>query len=122
MVCSSPDGNHGGPLHVNGVTNNNCENGMQTKRDSAPDDQFRHPMSLEEVRVLSFYAVLMSLVLTATQRLSVQFRKRAHETVDYICDYYAHVDEMPVRAQVEVLLTLCRCALSTCSVNGGLMQ
>ncbi|KAL3137675.1 hypothetical protein ABBQ38_004950 [Trebouxia sp. C0009 RCD-2024] len=42
-----------------------------------PNEQFRHPMSLEE------------------------FRKRAHETVDYICDYYARVDDLPVRSPVE---------------------
>lgn len=72
MVSSSPRANHGGPLDVNGVTNNGCDNGMRAKRDSAPDDQFQHPMSLEEVPILiSVCNCLKSFVSTATQNVSV---------------------------------------------------
>ena len=36
----------------------------------------------------------------------VQFRQRAHEAVDYICDYYDRVHTFPVRSNVEVNLVL----------------
>ena len=71
-------------------------------------------MTLNEVHVEGFFSQLSheSLVPTVTKSLSVQFRKRAHETVEFICDYYARVDDLPVRASVEVLFTPCRHALT----------
>lgn len=33
----------------------------------------------------------------------LQFRERAHEAVDYICDYYDRVDTFSVRSDVEVI-------------------
>ena len=36
----------------------------------------------------------------------LQFRSRAHEAVDFICDYYSKVDSLPVRSAVEVCRTI----------------
>ncbi len=76
---------------------------------------FEHPMSLDEVpmialncwRNISCAIALFSPwrivcgVLTASLQW-LQFRSRAHEAVDFICDYYSRVDSLPVRSSVEV--------------------
>ena len=111
-MSSRPNADHGTPLHANGTTSNERDNGMPTKQDSRPDDQFQHPMTLDEVHIKTFYAQMSHEPRINIYAELLQFRKRAHETVDYICDYYARVDDMPVRAAVEVLYTPCRHVLT----------
>ena len=55
-MSSRPNAEHNTPLHGNGFTSNECDNGMRAKRDSTQDDQFQHPMSLDEVQAGSVHA------------------------------------------------------------------
>ena len=64
---------------------------------------YQHPMSLDDVRespIASFNAFGTAAAMTAD--VPLQFRKRAHEMVDFVCDYNNKVDELPVRSSVEV--------------------
>lgn len=65
---------------ANGHTTQSEQQDSGPASNSASDtsqSHFEHPMSLDE------------------------FRSRAHEAVDFICDYYSRVDSLPVRSSVE---------------------
>ena len=50
--CTSADG---GTKYSHGVECNGQGNSMHTQRDTAPDEQFQHPMSLQEVHLTRLY-------------------------------------------------------------------
>lgn len=89
--------------HVTVTNEDHAVNGSDS-HDGLP--AYQHPMDLQQVRQRLpqvLHSKGMCRLNTRGQLYCLlQFRKRAHEAVDYICDYYDRVGTLPVRSSVEV--------------------